>query len=86
LGHLKFAIEVGRKGDQKGGIFDALQDVFNAAEFGSLLAVLNPVYTFRNKFVAHQEKEESIGRDTAHAQLKDWIKVLVALYRCRSLN
>ena len=54
MGHLKFAIEVGRRRDQgpSGRLSSILlQSVKDAS-------LLNPAYTFRNKCVAHQEKEE----------------------------
>lgn len=86
MGHLKFALEVGQKGDCSHGIFEALQKVFGGSEYGELLDLLNPVYTFRNKFVAHQEKEEPIGRELARTQLKKWIEALVALHRWRSMS
>jgi type III restriction enzyme len=82
MGHLKFALEVGRKGDRDGGIFDALRKAFAPAEYEKLLDLLNPVYTFRNKFVAHQE-EEIVGKEIACSQLKSWIETLVVLHRCR---
>jgi len=86
MGHLKFSLEVAQKADRNGGIFDALQKVFGSGEFGNLLQTLNPVYVFRNKFVAHQEKEETVGKDVAQGQLKNWISTLVLLNRLRSLN
>lgn len=85
MGHLKFSIEVAQKADRKGGIFDALQKVFGSGEFGKLLDTLNPVYVFRNKFIAHQEKEETVGRDVARTQLKAWIGTLGLLHRFRSV-
>jgi hypothetical protein len=71
-------------GDRQGGIFDALQKAFGSGEFDELLGTLNPVYIFRNKFVAHQEKEETVGKDVACGQLKSWITILVSLDRLRS--
>ena len=84
MGHLKFAVEVGRKGTHSGGIFDALQNAFGDPEFGKLLELLNPVYSFRNKFVAHQE-EETVGKDIARSQLTSWIETLVLVHRFRSI-
>ena len=86
MGHLKFSIEVAQKADRNGGIFDALQKAFGSSEFENLLETLNPVYIFRNKFVAHQEKEETVGKDMARVQLKNWISTLVLLDRLRSLH
>jgi hypothetical protein len=86
MGHLKFSIEVAQKADRKGGIFDALQKAFGSREFDNLLGTLNPVYVFRNKFVAHQEKEETVGKDIARVQLTGWIGTLVLLNRLRSVS
>src|SRR5262249_3585360 len=84
MGHLKFSIEVAQKADRKGGIFDALQKAFGSREFGTLLGTLNAVYIFRNKFVAHQEREETVGKDVALVQLKHWIETLLLLHQCRA--
>jgi type III restriction enzyme len=83
LGHLKFSIEVAQKADREGAIFNALRKAFGSREFDNLLGTLNPVYVFRNKFVAHQEKEESIGKDIAKRQLTNWISTLVLLQKLR---
>lgn len=86
MGHLKFAAEVGLKGDAKGAIFDALGKAFGAPEFDRLLNVLGPVYIFRNKFIAHQEKEEIVDKEVARSQLKRWIETLGLLHQLRSSN
>ena len=86
MGHLKFAVEVGLKGDAKGAIFDALGKAFGAPEFDRLLNVLSPVYIFRNKFIAHQEKEEIVDKEVARSQLKRWIETLGLLHQLRSTN
>jgi hypothetical protein len=83
LGHLRFSIEVAQKVDREGVIFEALRKAFGSGEFDNLLRTLNPVYVFRNKFVAHQEKEESIGKDIAKTQLTNWISTLVLLHQLR---
>jgi hypothetical protein len=86
MGHLKFAVEVARKADRKGPIFDALQKAFGSSEFENVLATLNPVYTFRNKFVAHQEKDDMVGKEIARSQLKSWIETLVMLQNLRKVS
>jgi len=83
MGHLKFAIEVGSKGGPRGAIFAALKQAFDYPTFENLLEDLNSVYTFRNKFIAHQERDEALGKEMARTQLKLWIKTLVQLHRTR---
>jgi type III restriction enzyme len=86
MGHLKFAIELGLKGERRGSIFAALEEAFGHPNFKTLLDHLNQVYVFRNKFVAHQETETVVGKDAASSELKLWINTLVLLHRTRLLE
>jgi type III restriction enzyme len=86
MGHLKFAIEVGLKAESHVGIFKALEEAFGYPNFQSLLDPLSQVYVFRNKFVAHQEKETQVSKDVAKSQLQLWINTLALLHRTRLLE
>jgi type III restriction enzyme len=83
MGHLKFAIEVGLKAENHAGILKALAEAFGYPNFQSLLEPLNQVYVFRNKFVAHQEKETILSKDVAKSQLQLWVNTLALLHRTR---
>ncbi len=80
MGHLKFALEVGLKSNRTQPIFVALNTAFGHSSGGSLYSVLNPVYIFRNKYIAHQE-QDFVAKDLARGQLHDWIRLLVMLHR-----
>lgn len=45
----------------------------------ALLELLNVVYHFRNKYIAHQE-HSSVSKDLARGQLTTWVGTLSALY------
>ena len=78
LGHLKFALEVGQKKAYKGGVFDAINEAFGAEADAKLLEYLAPMYEFRNKYIAHQEKQH-VDKELARSQLREWSHVFVAL-------
>lgn len=82
MGHLRFALEIGLKSEQTGQVFDALRDAFGHPGNKKLLEMLAEVYNFRNKYIAHYEKD-SVGKDTATEQLKRWIGLLAALQEIR---
>lgn len=63
-------------------MFDALKKSFGDSE--PVLTVLIPVYTFRNKFIAHQDGE-SVSKEIATQQMPQWIQLLVLLYRGRGI-
>ena len=83
MGHLRFALEIGLKETHKAPIFDALRKVFNGTNAQDLFDVLQSVYNFRNKYIAHQEYE-TITKELARQQLKQWIACLSLLNKGRS--
>jgi len=83
MGHLKFALEVGLRAEETGKFFDALHDAFGHPESKKLLDKLVEVYEFRNKYIAHYEKE-IVAKDAAESQLGNWISLLVDVQRIRS--
>jgi len=78
MGHLRFALELGLKETYKAPIFEALRIVFSGASSQQLFEVLQSVYNFRNKYIAHQEFE-TMTRELARHQLKQWITCLTLL-------
>jgi len=83
MGHLKFALEIGLRSEDGAKIFDALHRAFGDSENKKLLAQLTEVYEFRNKYIAHFEKE-IVGKEAAESQLRNWIALLVAVHRIRT--
>jgi len=83
LGHLKFALETGLKSNLSGPVFDVLREALGHADDEHLLALLGPIYTFRNKFVAHFEIE-SVSKAVARDQLRAWVELLATLHRVHS--
>ncbi len=79
MGHLRFALEVGLTSTAPAPLFVALRRCFGTAEDQKLLELLTSVYTFRNKSIAHQERD-SVSREAARAQLKDWVDLLILLH------
>jgi type III restriction enzyme len=82
MGHLKFALEIGLKETHKAPIFEALRRGFNGASAKDLFEVLQGVYNFRNKYIAHQE-HDAITKELARQQLKQWIVCLSLLNKGR---
>jgi type III restriction enzyme len=83
MGHLKFALEIGLGTEETGMFFDALHDAFGRPESKKLLDKLVEVYEFRNKYIAHYEKE-IVAKDAAESQLGNWIALLVEVQQIRS--
>ena len=82
MGHLKFALEIGLKETHKAPIFEALRKGFSGTSAQDLFDVLQSVYNFRNKYIAHQEFE-TITKELARQQLKQWIACLSLLNKGR---
>ncbi len=82
MGHLRFALEMGLKETHKCPIFEALRKGFGGSSARDLLDVLQSVYNFRNKYIAHQE-HDTISKELARQQLKQWIACLSLLNKGR---
>ncbi len=77
MGHLRFALDIATRSESVDSpLFMALRVAFG--NDGRLLEILQPVYEFRNKFIAHQE-HETISVALARAQLRQWLQLLVQL-------
>jgi type III restriction enzyme len=83
MGHLRFALEASSASGASAPIFQALRTAFGDGQGQQILALLNPVYAFRNKSIAHQENE-TVTKETARTQLKEWIDLLITLHRSRA--
>jgi type III restriction enzyme len=82
MGHLRFALEIGLKETYQAPIFEALRKAFTGATSKELFDVLQSVYNFRNKYIAHQE-HDTISKELAREQLKQWISCLSLLNKGR---
>ena len=82
MGHLKFALEIGLKETHKAPIFEALRKGFSGTNAKDLFDVLQSVYNFRNKYIAHVE-HDTISKELARQQLKQWIVCLSLLNKGR---
>ena len=82
MGHLRFALEIGLKETHESPIFEALRKGFSGTSAQHLFDVLQGVYNFRNKYIAHQEFE-TISKELARQQLKQWIACLSLLNKGR---
>ena len=60
------------------GVFEAVKEAFSRSRDAALLASVNEVNAFRNRYVAHQ-KQELREADLARTALKEWISTLAAL-------
>jgi type III restriction enzyme len=83
LGHLKFVLDVASKPEVKGSFFEATRKAFDSEEIQNLRRTLDPVYTFRNKFIAHLERD-IVTKELATTQLKQWVELLLLLRRSRT--
>jgi len=62
-----------------GGVFTALRNAFKTKESPALLKIVDTVYDFRNKYVAHHE-EQLTDYARAENMLKEWIRCLAAIH------
>jgi len=80
VGHLRFCLEYANKGrEELGGILKVVKEAFATEADVKLLELLNSVYQFRNRYIAHQE-HATVSKDLAREQLGNWIQTLTALY------
>ncbi len=81
LGQLGFCLEYAKTAkDQTGGVYKAIRDQFSRYSESQLSDRVEHIRTFRNNYVAHQEKE-LIDPELARVELKNWITGLAALYK-----
>ena len=76
IGLLKWCFEYAKSPKvPPGGIFNAIKTNFEAPAKTDLLDRVDEIYSFRNEYIAHQEKELS-DKDTARQAMCDWIEGL----------
>ncbi len=81
LGQLGFCLEYAKSAkDQTGGIYKAIRENFSQFNSSQLGERVDQIRSFRNNYVAHQEKELT-DPVLARTELKNWINGLAALYR-----
>lgn len=76
MGLLKWCLEYAQSPKvPPGGIFSAIKTKFERASNPGLLEMIDKIYSFRNTYIAHQEKE-LIDRDIVEQAMNDWISGL----------
>jgi type III restriction enzyme len=82
MGLLKWCLEYAKSPKTPpGGIFSAIKTQFEDAARTDLLDTVNTIYSFRNEYIAHQEKELD-DKDLAKRAMNDWISGLRRLRSC----
>jgi len=81
MGLLKWCLEYAKSPKTPpGGIFSAVKANFEDAAKTGLLDLVDKIYSFRNEYIAHQEKELS-DKDAARQAMCDWILALKQILR-----
>jgi len=79
IGLLKWCLEYAKSPKvPPGGIFSAIKTKFEVAEKESILDTVDKIYSFRNEYIAHQEKELE-DASIAKQAMNDWIKGLIMI-------
>ena len=79
IGLLKWCLEYAKSPKvPPGGIFSAIKAKFEGKEKKDILDTVDKIYSFRNEYIAHQEKELD-DRNTAKLAMNDWIKGLIQI-------
>jgi hypothetical protein len=73
MGLLKWCLDCAKNlKTPPGGIFSAVKAAFLEAAKTDLLDTVDRIYSFRNEYIAHQEKE-LVDREATRQVMKDWI-------------
>jgi len=81
MGLLKWCLDYARNPKTPpGGIFSAVKAAFFEAAKTDLLDTVDRIYSFRNEYIAHQEKELA-DRELAKEAMRDWISGLRRIWR-----
>jgi len=81
IGLLKWCLEYARSPKvSPGGIFLAIKAKFEGADKKDLFDTVDKIYSFRNEYIAHQEKELDDG-NTAKQAMSEWINGLIMILR-----
>jgi type III restriction enzyme len=76
---LRFCLEYAQSpADHARGVFESIRRNFRDLRGKGLLGLLTDVYTFRNTYVAHQDKELT-DREEARRALGKWVALVVRL-------
>jgi len=76
---LRFCLEYAESpADHARGVFESIRRNFRDLRGTGLLKLLTDVYTFRNTYVAHQDKELTDREETRRA-LGKWVELVVRL-------
>jgi type III restriction enzyme len=65
-----------------GGVFEVVRTKFADVSPTGLSSAINSIYTFRNKYIAHQDRELS-DIELAGQSLKEWANGLYDIWSCR---
>lgn len=65
-----------------GGVFEVVRTRFAGVSEADLFSVLDTIYSFRNEYVAHQDRELSDPKLTKDA-LQQWASGLHRIWSCR---
>ncbi|GAP22633.1 DEAD/DEAH box helicase family protein [Leptolinea tardivitalis] len=80
LGQLGFCLEYAKTAkDKTGGLYEAIRTQFSQFNESQLGERLDHIRTFRNTYIAHQEKELTESA-LAKQEMKNWITGLAAIY------
>jgi type III restriction enzyme len=81
MGLLKWCLDYAKNPKTPpGGIFSAVKAAFVEAAKTDLLDTVDRIYSFRNEYIAHQEKE-LLDREVARQAMVDWIFGLRRIWR-----
>ncbi len=81
MGLLKWCLDYAKNPKTPpGGIFSAVKAAFVDAAKTDLLDTVDRIYSFRNEYIAHQEKELA-DRELARQAMVDWILGLRRIWR-----
>ena len=65
-----------------GGIFELVRNRFADVSQTGLFSVIDAIYSFRNEYIAHQDRELS-GLELAKQALIQWANGLRRIWSCR---
>jgi type III restriction enzyme len=81
MGLLKWCLDYAKNPKTPpGGIFSAVKAAFVDAAKTDLLDTVDRIYSFRNEYIAHQEKE-LVDREVTRQAMRDWISGLRRIWR-----
>jgi type III restriction enzyme len=83
MGLLRWCLDYSRITRRKvGGVFETVREKFSALSKTDLFQVADTIYTFRNEYVAHQDRELS-NPEIANQALIEWAEGLYRIWSCR---